>query len=133
MTPEEFDGLVAAAYARIPSRFRRRLRNVALMVEPEPSAEQLVEAGAPPGGTLLGLYQGRPLTARSVFESFPFPDRITIFQGPHERLARSPAQLQRMVDDTVWHEIAHYFGMDERQVRAAEQRRIRRTGTRSKT
>jgi predicted Zn-dependent protease with MMP-like domain len=76
-----------------------------------------------PGRTLLGLYEGRPLTKRSVFEPFALPDRITIFQGPHERLAQSPEHLAGMVQDTVWHEIAHYFGMDEAQVRAAERKR----------
>jgi predicted Zn-dependent protease with MMP-like domain len=126
MTSDEFDKLVQESYARIPSRFRRRLQNVAMLVEAEPSAAQLAEAGVGPGGTLLGLYQGRPLTQRSVFESFAMPDRITIFQGPHERLARGNAQLRQMVEDTVWHEVAHYFGMDERQVRAAEKRRARR-------
>jgi predicted Zn-dependent protease with MMP-like domain len=127
MTPHEFDQLVEWAYARIPTRFRKRLENIAVVVEPEPSPRQLAEAGVGPGGTLLGLYQGRPLTARSVFESFSMPDRITIFQGPHERLARSEAHLRQMVEDTVWHEVAHYFGMDERRVRAAERRRrIRR-------
>lgn len=54
------------------------------------------------------------------------PDRITIFQGPIERLARNTADLERIVTDTLWHEIAHYFGLDERQVRAAERRRARR-------
>jgi len=123
MSPDEFDKLVQGAYGRIPSRFRGRLKNVAMLVEAEPSAAQLAEAGVGPGGTLLGLYQGRPLTRRSVFESFAMPDRITIFQGPHERLAHGEAHLKRMVEDTVWHEVAHYFGMDERQVRAAERRR----------
>jgi predicted Zn-dependent protease with MMP-like domain len=123
MTQEEFDQLVQAAYARIPNEFRARLQNVAMMVEAEPSPAQLAEAGVGPGGTLLGLYQGRPLTGRSVFEPFAMPDRITIFQGPHERLAHSPAQLTQMVDDTVWHEVAHYFGMNERQVRDAERKR----------
>jgi predicted Zn-dependent protease with MMP-like domain len=121
MSPNEFDRLVAAAYARIPARFRKRLKNVALLVEPEPSAAQLSRLG--PASTLLGLYEGRPLTTRSVFEPFSMPDRITIFQGPHERLARSPAALRRMVEDTVWHEVAHYFGMNEEQVRASERRR----------
>ena len=123
MSPDEFDKLVQGAYGRIPSRFRGRLKNVAMLVEAEPSAAQLAEAGVGPGGTLLGLYQGRPLTQRSVFESFAMPDRITIFQGPHERLAHGEAHLKRMVEDTVWHEVAHYFGMDELQVRAAERRR----------
>src|SRR5579872_410714 len=122
MNPDEFDRLVAAAYARIPARFRRRLKNIALVVEAEPTAAQLARAGVR-GGTLLGLYEGRPLTARSVFEPFAMPDRITIFQGPHERLARTPEHLAKLVEDTVWHEVAHYFGMDEAQVRAAERRR----------
>lgn len=121
MTPDEFDRLVAAAYERIPARFRRRLKNVALVVEPEPTRAQLGRLG--PGGTLLGLYEGRPLTKRSVFEPFAMPDRITIFQGPHERLARTPEHLARLVEETVWHEVAHYFGMDELQVRAAERKR----------
>ena len=123
MQPDEFDRLVAEAYTRIPGRFRRRLKNVALMVDPEPSAAQLARARVGPGGTLLGLYEGRPLTARSVFESFAMPDRITIFQGPHERRARTREELVQMVADTVWHEVAHYFGMDEARVRAAERKR----------
>ena len=127
MNPQEFDRLVDAAYAAIPARFRKRLKNVALIVEPEPGAAQLARGGVPRGSTLLGLYEGRPLTERSVFESFTMPDRITIFQGPHERLAKSPEDLPRLVADTVWHEVAHYFGMDELQVRAAERkRRVRR-------
>jgi predicted Zn-dependent protease with MMP-like domain len=123
MNPAEFDRLVAAAYARIPARFRRRLKNIALVVEPEPAPAQLARGRAPRGSTLLGLYEGRPLTRRSVFEPFAIPDRITIFQGPHERLATGPEHLAKLVEDTVWHEVAHYFGMNELQVRAAERRR----------
>src|SRR5690349_8506387 len=123
MSPDEFDRLVAAAYARIPARFRKRMKNIALLVEAEPRPEQLARGRVGRGSTLLGLYEGRPLTTRSVFESFAMPDRITIFQGPHERLAHGPEHLAKLVEDTVWHEVAHYFGMNERQVRAAEQRR----------
>jgi predicted Zn-dependent protease with MMP-like domain len=122
-TSQSFDRLVADAWARIPARFRRRMKNIALLVEDEPNPAQLSRGRVPHGSTLLGLYEGRPLTQRSVFESFAMPDRITIFQGPHERLARSQEDLARLVEDTVWHEVAHYFGMDERQVRAAERRR----------
>jgi len=120
---EHFDQLVEAAYARIPARFRKRMKNVALIVEPEPSAAQLARGRVSPGSTLLGLYEGRPLTTRSVFDGFAMPDRITIFQGPHERLAQNPAHLAKLVEDTVWHEIAHYFGLSELQVRAAERKR----------
>ncbi|MEO8662158.1 MAG: metallopeptidase family protein [Bryobacteraceae bacterium] len=112
MTPPEFDRLVEESLATIPARFRARLKNLAFIVEPEP-----------PHPNLLGLYTGRPLPFRSVMESFAMPDRITIYQGPHERLAQSPEHLRHMVEDTVWHEVAHYFGMNEAQVRAWEAKR----------
>jgi predicted Zn-dependent protease with MMP-like domain len=108
----DFDAIVAQALGKIPWRFRKRMENVLLTVEPEP-----------PRPGLLGLYRGRPLTERSVQESFGMPDQITIYQGPHERFARSREHLEQLVYETVWHEIAHYFGMDEAQVRQAERRR----------
>lgn len=115
--------MVERAYRRIPARFRRRLENVAIVIEDEPAPRQLAAARVPRGGTLLGLYEGRPMTHRSVFEGFSMPDRITIFQGPHERMVRSAEQLERLVEQTLWHEVAHYFGMNEGQVRSAERRR----------
>jgi predicted Zn-dependent protease with MMP-like domain len=123
MTAQEFDRLVERACARIPARFRRKLSNIAVIVEQEPSTRELRAARVSPGSTLLGLYRGRPLTARSVSDGFVMPDQILIFQGPHERLARSPEHLEKMVAETVWHEVAHYFGMDEARVRRAERRR----------
>jgi predicted Zn-dependent protease with MMP-like domain len=102
----EFELLVENALRCIPWRFRRLMKNVAIVVEQEP-----------PRPGLLGLYQGRPLASRSVFEGFTMPDKITIFQGPHERLSRTRAELEQMVTDTVWHETAHHFGMDEARVR----------------
>lgn len=110
----EFDALVERALRRIPSRFRKRLDNVVIVVEREPRR---------PG--LLGLYRGRPLTARSASDGFHLPDQITIYQGPHERMARGIEDLEKIVAETVWHEIAHYFGMDEVQVRRAERKRER--------
>ena len=115
LSPTDFDQLVEDAFRRIPARFRRRMQNVAIVVEPEP-----------PRPGLLGLYQGRPLANRSVFESFAMPDKITIYQGPHERMARTQPELAQMVADTLWHEIAHHFGMDEPRVRRAERERAKR-------
>jgi predicted Zn-dependent protease with MMP-like domain len=114
MSPAEFDILVEKALKKIPLRYRRRLRNVALIVEQEP-----------PRPGLLGLYQGRPLTVRNVSDGFVLPDRITIYQGPHERMARDLAHLEKLLEETVWHEVAHYFGMDEADVRRAERARRR--------
>jgi predicted Zn-dependent protease with MMP-like domain len=116
MTQRDFDRLVEEAMAIIPARFRRLLDNVVFVVEAEPRS-----AG------LLGLYEGRPLTERGVSESFHMPDKITIYQGPHERMARSVEELRRIVAETIWHEVAHHFGLDERQVRRAERRRERRS------
>jgi len=110
----DFDAIVARAVQRIPTRFRARIDNVAIVVEQEPR-----ERG------LLGLYQGRPLTERSVNDSFQMPDQITIYQGPHERMARSRAHLEEIVFETVWHEVAHYFGLDEAEVERAERRHAR--------
>ena len=115
MRAEDFDALVERALRNVPRRFRQRLANVAIVVEQEP-----------PRPDLLGLYHGRPLTQRSVSEGFTLPDQITIYQGPHERMARNLTQLEKLVAETVWHEIAHYFGLNERQVRAAEVRRRRK-------
>lgn len=112
MHPREFEKLVERAIRGIAPRFRRRLENVVFVVEQEP-----------PRPGLLGLYEGRPLTHRSVLDQFHLPDRITIYQGPHERMARGERELARLVEETVWHEVAHYFGMDERQVLRAERRR----------
>ena len=112
MTAVEFDELVEESMRVIPARFRRRLKNVVFVVEQEP-----------PRPYLLGLYEGRPLTQRSVSDSFAVPDRITIYQGPHERMARNIGELRRLVEETIWHEVAHYFGMDEDRVRRAERRR----------
>lgn len=127
MRTSDFDELVERALRNIPARFRSRMNNVAVVVEDEPATSLLQARGVSPGGTLLGLYQGRPLTHRSVFEPFALPDRITVFQGPHERLARTREELEQLVEQTLWHEIAHHFGMNEREVRAAERlRRMRR-------
>ena len=127
MRAPDFDQIVERALRNIPARFRDRMNNVAVVVEDEPAPTQLKARGVAPGSTLLGLYEGRPLAHRSVFESFYLHDRITVFQGPHERIARDRDDLERLVEQTLWHEIAHHFGMNEREVRAAERlRRMRR-------
>jgi predicted Zn-dependent protease with MMP-like domain len=127
MRTADFDQIVEQAFQRIPARFRKRMQNVAVIVEDEPSPLQLERGNSSRASTLLGLYEGQPLVYRSVWENFQLPDRITIFQGPHERIARNRKDLARLVDETLWHEIAHYFGMNEREVRAAERlRKLRR-------
>ena len=115
MTLAAFEQLVEDALAGIPAVYRSRMRNVVLVVEDHP-----------PEPGLLGLYEGRPLTERGVSDGFTLPDRITIYRMPHERMARNSQHLRRIVAETLWHEIAHYFGLNEEQVLRAERVRTRR-------
>lgn len=121
----QFEEIVRQAWLRIPKRFRREIQNLAIVVEEEPSRSLLRSSGVPPGDTLLGLYQGIPLAQRGLGYGMVLPDKISLFQGPIEREARDEDDLPRVVYETLWHEVAHYFGMSERQVRASERRRRR--------
>jgi|ERR671915_57992 predicted Zn-dependent protease with MMP-like domain len=109
-----FDRLVTEALDELPRRFRRQLRNIAVVVETEPSQALLEEMGLWPHRTLLGLYQGVPLPRRGGLSyGNVLPDRITIFQKPIEAMCRTPDEIKAAVKDTVKHEIGHYFGLDD--------------------
>ncbi len=123
VSEDEFQTLVERAVAEIPERFKSHLENVAFLVADEPSRQQLTSGGVLHGrGTLLGLYQGIPLPARGNGYNGVAPDTITIFQRPHEWVARDEAELERLVHQTVWHEVAHYFGLGHGAIRELEQR-----------
>lgn len=109
----DFQQLVAEALDELPRRFRRHLRNIAVVVEREPSRELLEDMGLWPHGTLLGLYQGVPLPQRGHSYGNALPDRITIFQKPIEAMGRTRQEIKDAVKDTVIHEIGHYFGLDD--------------------
>ena len=102
-----FARLVRNALDELPAEFHERIRNLQIVIEDEPSAEQL-----PKRGTLLGIYEGTPLTARGAQEPY-LPDRICIFRGPIERMTASPRRQAEIVRDTVVHEIAHHFGISD--------------------
>ncbi len=118
---KRFEAWVAEAWRSIPERFRQEFSNLVILVEDEPTLEQLDEAGVPPGDTLLGLYEGVPLDERGWHYQMALPDRITLFQGP---LERSGGDVRQEIYETLWHEIAHHIGMDEDEVRAAERRKF---------
>jgi len=104
-----FARLVARALDELPAEFRERMRNIEIVVDDEPTPEQMRG-----GAELLGLYEGVPLTDRGAMEPY-LPDRISIFRGPIERISASPRRQADIVRDTVMHEIAHHFGIsDER-------------------
>ena len=111
---------------RLPRSFRERLLNVEFVVEERPSIELLRAEGLDPRhDTLYGIYQGIPLPDRSSLDPPLLPDKITIFAEPLLEDFPDPEELREEIRLTVLHEIAHYFGMDEGQVRRAERRRAR--------
>lgn len=112
-----FESLVAAAFDSLPVDFRERVHNVALVVEERPAATLLRKMGLRPGDTLLGLYQGIPLLARGGAYSLVPPDRITLFREPILSRCRTEAEVVREVRATLLHELGHYFGLDDAELR----------------
>jgi predicted Zn-dependent protease with MMP-like domain len=122
MTRERFEQLVEEALREIPKRFRKAIHNVAVVVEQEPAADVLDELEVPPGDTLLGLYQGTPLTQRSWGHGNSLPDRISIYQGPIEDACDDEDEIRDCIAETVIHEFGHYFGMSEEQIEEIEEK-----------
>lgn len=126
MDREAFEKFVEEGFLLIPERFRAKIKNVALLAEDEPSAEVRGREGLRGGETLLGLYQGIPNTVRGdTYGIGPtLPDTITLFQLPIEEEAGGvPEEIRKVIAETIWHEYAHYFGMDEEGVRFREEMR----------
>jgi predicted Zn-dependent protease with MMP-like domain len=123
-----FERHVAEALASIPRRFRDAMDNIAIVVEDEPSPELLSDMEIEPPDTLLGLYQGTPLTERTWAYGNSLPDRVLIFQGPHERSAEDEEDLVVCIGETLIHEIGHYFGMSEEQIEEIEENYWRDNG-----
>jgi predicted Zn-dependent protease with MMP-like domain len=118
MTRERFEAIVAEALEEIPEMFRRRLENVEIVVEDEPAPDLLREMGMHPRrDTLFGLYRGVPLRERGMNHAMALPDRITIFYRPLVRACASPGALRREIRKTLVHEIGHFLGMSEAEIR----------------
>ena len=117
-----FVQLVAEAVEGLPDDFRDRLENVAVVVEDYPSQEQLRQAGLREHQTLLGLYQGVPLTRRGSYYGMVPPDKITIFQKPIEAKCRDDSHIVLEIRRVVRHEIAHHFGIGDGRLRELEHR-----------
>jgi len=120
MTQLEFDQLVEEGISAIPERYLKMLKNVRIVVEDEPSREQLASGRVRSGWTLFGLYEGVPQPARGGGYTLALPDKITIFRRPIEEACRTDREIREQVKQTVWHEIAHLFGLDESAVREKE-------------
>ena len=124
MTDERFEQLVGEGIDTIPEKFIKRLDNVAIVIADEPTREQLKKNHIGKGSTLLGLYEGIPLTHRGEYYGAGevLPDKITIFKNPLIAMAGHDEQaLKEAVRDTVWHEIAHYFGYSDEGIEMREE------------
>lgn len=122
MKRDEFLQLVNEALSTIPVRFRDAMQNIAVVVEDEPSLEQLNEVGIEPPDTLLGLYEGTPLTERQWADGNRLPDKVTLFQGPIEDSSADENDVVVAIGETLIHEIGHYFGLSEEEIEEIEDR-----------
>ena len=135
MHRNEFEKLVEEGFERLPEWVREKIRNVAVLIEDEPSYEVRRQEGLGDDETLLGLYHGIPLAARgeNYGVGMTLPDTITLYQRPIEEEAseilgvyETPTfeeAVKKVVAETIWHEFAHHFGMDEYEVRHREDER----------
>jgi predicted Zn-dependent protease with MMP-like domain len=112
--PLDFDAVIDRTLEGLPAVFVDQLGSVAIVIEEEPSPDQLASVGA---AGLFGLYQGVPRTRWGV-DNVPIPSKITLFRGPLTRANPGPARLAKAVEDTLLHEIAHHFGIDDERLRA---------------
>jgi len=107
-----FARLVRRSLDDLPAVFRDRMRNIEIVVLDEPTEEHRPKDGS----ELLGLYEGVPLTGRGGGEPY-LPDRISIYRKPIERMTASPKGQEKIVRETVIHEIAHHFGISDERLR----------------
>jgi len=126
MQRNEFEKLVEEGFGRLPEWVREKIKNVALLTEDEPSEDEKRENELRDEETLLGLYKGIPLSARGEEYGVGgvLPDTITLFKKPIEEAAKMNGHdIRDVVADTIWHEFAHHFGIDEDGVGRREQER----------
>ncbi len=117
LTRRRFERLVVKALKELPEEIRSLMDNVAILIQATPTPAQLAEVGLGADNTLLGLYQGVPLTDRTSGYGMTLPDRITIFQQPIEQMCVNDTEITLQVRRTVIHEIAHHFGIGDERLR----------------
>jgi predicted Zn-dependent protease with MMP-like domain len=120
LTDEEFDRLISRAMDELPQQYIKGLVNVAILYADDPDEYQVKKSGLREGNILLGLYEGIPLVKRGGNYTFVLPDKITLFKNSMLMVSRDPAELFEQIKRTLWHEIAHYYGLDHDRIHALE-------------
>lgn len=116
ITQSEFETIVSAAIDALPPKYAQQLDNVAFVVADEPTPQQREKMRLQHYQTLFGLYEGIPQIARGSGYNFVLPDKITIFMLPLIAASQTISELKERTRKTVWHEVAHHFGLDHAQI-----------------
>ena len=121
MESAEFERIAEEVYDMLPEGFKARIENLRIVIEDLPGVEQLKKVGATLPYSLLGLYQGVPLNYRNTgYGTYPImPDTITLFKRNIESVVRQESGIREKIREVLIHEIAHYFGMTEEEIRLA--------------
>jgi predicted Zn-dependent protease with MMP-like domain len=122
LTDEAFDALITRAMDELPQEYIKGLDNVAIVMADEPSEEQKIKMKLREHSILLGLYEGIPLTQRGNGYTFVLPDKITLFKHSILRVVNNEAELFEQIKRTLWHEIAHYYGLNHNRIHELENR-----------
>jgi len=123
VTEEEFEELVAEAISSLPEKFKKKMENIAIAIEDLPSQELLIEMKIKSPYGLLGFYRGVPYPRRGIWYRNVLPDKIIIFKKPIEVRCRNREDIKESVRRVVVHEIGHYFGLEEADLRRIERER----------
>ena len=121
ISSNEFEKLVHDSVDGLPKLHKDNLKNVGFFVLDFPTNEQIARSNLNPGQMLLGLYEGVPLSQRNGAMKL-LPDTITLFKIPIENSVNSMDQLKSRIKNTVWHEVAHYYGLDHDKIHEIERR-----------
>jgi predicted Zn-dependent protease with MMP-like domain len=120
LTREEFEEAVVSALKSLPKFIKEKMENVDVVVESRASREVLDELGLRSPSELLGLYQGVPLDRRGFYYGNVLPDKISLFQIPIESICKTREEIEEKIREVVIHEVGHYFGLDDKKLRALE-------------
>lgn len=121
-TDEEFDKLITRAMDELPQQYITGLDNVVIVQADEPTSEQKIKMKLDHHHLLLGLYEGIPLTQRGNNYSFVLPDKITLFKNQILAVVRTEEELFEQIKRTLWHEVAHYYGLDHARIDEIQKR-----------
>lgn len=119
ISDEDFQRLINQALETLPGEHVKNIANVAILYEEDPTDEQRQQLLLRHDQTLLGLYEGTPLSQRQGMTRI-LPDKITLFKGPLSRRANDEAALQEDIRHTLWHEIGHYYGLNHARISELE-------------